>query len=272
MFHIIRTEWLKIKKYPAFWWVMGITALTYPGINYMFINEYKNIVAKKDASGQVVKALMGDPFMFPEGWHTVAFFSSFFIFIPAIVVIMLITNEYSYKTNRQNIIDGWSRRDFIVGKLIDVIIMSALVTLLYLIVALIIGIVSTSDPGVSYWSMSYYVGLFALQTFAQLSFAFLVGLIVKRSLIALASFTFYFLIAEPMATGLLEFKLHSKLGRFLPLEVSDRLIPRPAFLSKFNEAAYKEALDGIKYHVFYTIIFLVLLWSFCFWLNKRRDL
>jgi len=37
---LIKIEWLKIKKYPAFWWMLGIVALTYPGINYMFHHVY----------------------------------------------------------------------------------------------------------------------------------------------------------------------------------------------------------------------------------------
>ena len=122
MFTIVRTEWLKIKSYPGFWWVMAITALTYPGINYMFTRVYEQITQKESQSGKILKFLIGDPFSFPEAWRTVAYFSSLFVFIPAIVVIMLITNEYTYKTNRQNIIDGWSRNNFITGKLVDVII------------------------------------------------------------------------------------------------------------------------------------------------------
>ena len=39
----IAIEWLKIKKYPAFWWMLGIVALTYPSINLMFLNVYDEI-------------------------------------------------------------------------------------------------------------------------------------------------------------------------------------------------------------------------------------
>src|SRR5580704_8806060 len=143
MLNIVRTEWLKIKKYPAFWWVMGITALSYPGINYMFYRIYLQMIGNENRAHELFKALLGNPFSLPEAWRTVAYFSSLFIFIPAIVIIMLITNEYGYKTNRQNIIDGWSRTNFMSGKLVDVLILSILVTLLYTVVALIIGLINT---------------------------------------------------------------------------------------------------------------------------------
>lgn len=272
MLQIVKTEWLKIKKYPAFWWVMGITALTYPGVNSMFLYEYRDLVDKKNAAGQVVKALLGNPFAMPESWKTVAYFSSIFVFIPAIVIIMLVTNEYTYKTNRQNIIDGWSRKDFMIGKLIDVVILSLIVTALYTVVAIVIGIINTGPEVTDRWKMIYYIGLFAMQTFSQLSLAFMVGLLVRKSFIALAIFAFYFIMAEPIAVNLIRVKLHSHIGYYFPLEISHRLIPRPAFFGRFDEKAYQETLDAVKYHVGYTILLVILTWAFCFWINKRRDL
>jgi len=271
MAEIARTEWLKIKKYPAFWWVMGLTALTYPGINYIFINVYQNVTEKQSQSGQIIKALIGNPFSFPEAWKTVAYFSSLFVFIPAIVVIMLITNEYTYKTNRQNIIDGWSRRDFMIGKLIDVLILSAMVTTLYALVALVIGL-TNSTAEADRWKLVYYIGLFAMQTFSQLSLAFMVGFLIRKSFIALAVFSFYFIIAEPIAVNLLRYKYKNEIGRFFPLEISHRLLPKPAFIGRIDEVAYKASLDAVKYHVGYTLILVILTWAFCFWINNRRDL
>jgi len=103
---------------------------------------------------------MGNPFALPEGWRTMAFFSSFFIYIPSIVVIMLITNEYTYKTNRQNIIDGWSRKNFMTAKMIDVLLLSGIVTLLYAAAALVIGLTNTTTATAGKWDLSYYMVCF----------------------------------------------------------------------------------------------------------------
>ena len=219
MLNILQTEWLKIKKYPAFWWVMGITALTYPGINYMFYRIFLQITNNENQTGQIAKMLLGNPFGLPQAWRSVAYFSSLFVFIPAIVIIMLITNEYTYKTNRQNIIDGWSRKTFMTGKLVDVLLLSALITVLYTLVALIMGLANTTDATVSKWGLAYYIGLFALQSFSQLSLAFLVGFIVRKSFIALAIFAFYFIILEPIAVNILKYKMHSDAGRFFTFEI-----------------------------------------------------
>jgi hypothetical protein len=70
------------------------------------------------------KSILGSPFAFPDVWQTVSWNSTLTFIIPAILIITLTTNEFTYKTHRQNIIDGWSREQFIGVKLIEVVLLS----------------------------------------------------------------------------------------------------------------------------------------------------
>src|SRR6266496_3714536 len=266
MANLIKTEWLKIKKYPAFWWIIGITALSYPGINYMFLKIYEDLLGNKTQAAQLAKLLIGNPFSFPEAWHTVAYFSSIFVFIPAVVIIMLITNEYNYKTHRQNIIDGWSRNQFMTAKLIDILLVSLMITALYVVIALILGFTNTNNALADKWGLSYYTGLFFLQTIAQLSIAFLVGFLVRRAFIVLGIFIFYFIVLENILVALAKVKADD-IGRYLPVEISDRLIPIPAFLARFNPETYKKALGQVNIHIVYTILLTAIIWLICFQIN-----
>jgi ABC-type transport system involved in multi-copper enzyme maturation permease subunit len=272
---LIKIEWLKIKKYPAFWWMLGIVALTYPGINYMFHHVYESVINRKDIAGNVAKFLLGNPFAFPDAWHSVAYFSSFFVIIPALLIIMIVGNEYTYKTHRQNIIDGWSRNQFIHAKMIDVLIISFIVTVSYTIVAAIFGIYYSDTVRVTRWAEELqYIPLFFLQTFAQLSWAFLLAFILRRAFIALGIFVFYSLIIENIAEGYFRFK-EWRIREYLPFEISDRLLPMPNFLGKINaesNEAYKKALIEINWHLLYTLLLTSAIWWFCYYLNKKRDL
>jgi hypothetical protein len=116
-----------------------------------------------------------------------------------------------------------------------------------------------------------FVLLFALQSFEQLSVAFLFGFLVRRSFLALSLFLFYYMIVENIVVKILSLKTKDW-GRFLPLEISDRLIPIPAFLGKFDDDAFKIGLEAINMHIFYTIVMSVLIWLVCFIVNRRRDL
>ena len=264
MMNLIKTEWLKIKRYTAFWLIIGTTALSYPGISWIFRQGYKSLAQRKDGGAQVIKMLLGDPFSLPEAWHTLAYSSSIFVFIPAVVIIMFISNEYTYKTQRQNIIDGWSRDQFMLAKMLNVIIVSLMVTLLYILVTVIIGLTNgpNSDPNLNKWSQSYYIGLFALQTLSQLSIAFLIGFLVKKAFLSLGIFLFYYLIVENILVGL---GTHYKINayKYLPIEVSDRMIPPPAFWGRIDKDSYLHEMGEINYHVFYTIILTALIWWLC---------
>jgi ABC-type transport system involved in multi-copper enzyme maturation permease subunit len=272
MLNLIRIEWLKMRKYNAFWWILGLTALSYPGINYIFYMVYDNLTNQPTEASKLAKMAIGNPYAFPDVWHTVAYFSSWFIFIPAVLVIMFITNEYTFRTHRQNIIDGWSRNQFVTSKLSDVLIISGIITLLYFAVALISGFANHTRLIRDTWGLAYFIGLFFLQTFSQLSVAFLIGFLVRKAFLALGIFLFYFLIFEPLATGLLKV-YGNDMGRFFPLEISDRIIPVPAFLGKLEtQEKYQAALDAIKLHVGLTILLTALIWFICYWVNNRKDL
>lgn len=269
MSSLIKTEWLKIKKYPAFWWMLGIVALSYPGMNYaIYVNGYKDQL--KDETVGPILQMLPNPFTFPDVWQTVAFMSSLFVFLPSIVVIMFITNEYSYKTSRQNIIDGWSRNDFMLSKLIDVVIITTVVTILYAITAFIIGSVNAGDGAANPFEGTKYIGLFWLQLFAQLSIALLIALLVKRAFIALGIFLFYFFPLEPILVALSK-KYVNDIGEFLPLEISDRLIPFPRWVIR-DENEWNALLRQSNMHILYTLLLVALIWAICFRINKTRDL
>ena len=184
---------------------------------------------------------------------------------------MFITNEYTFKTHRQNIIDGWSRNQFISSKLIDVVLISLMITILYFAVSLVAGLTNQERLIQDTWGEAYYIGLFALQTFAQLSIAFLIGFLVRKAFIALGVFLFYYLIFEPILVGLLRVKAND-IGRYMPLEISDRMIPVPAFLGKIDKEAYEKSLGAVQQHVLLTVILTALVWAVCYRINNRRDL
>jgi ABC-type transport system involved in multi-copper enzyme maturation permease subunit len=274
--NIIKTEWLKLKHYRAFWLLLFVTAISYPGINGIAYYAFMDSIDAKSQSGQLVKMLLGNPFAFPQSFHTTAYLSSFFTFIPAIVVIMLITNEYLFKTHRQNIIDGWKKNTFIWGKFISVVLVTLIITIFYLAVACFIGILATKEmSGVNVFEKVHYIGLFSLQVFCQLSMAFLLGLLIRKAFIAYGIYIFYSFILENILSGF--FRLKSKkwgvdYGHYLPFEISDRLIPLPPSIGKFNAADNQLAIAAINNHVVYTLLLTAFVWLLSFYIFKKRDL
>lgn len=269
MLHLLKIEWLKIRNYPAFWWVMAITIIAYPAMSFLMLSYYNKLIGQLPPGTAAIS--LSNPFAPTEIWHTVSYLASLFVFVPAIVVIMLIANEYRFKTYRQNIIDGLSRNQFLTGKLLGVAIISLLATIILIGVCISIGFSQHGATNQHGNSTSYFIGYFFLQTFSQLSIAFLIGMLLRRSFIALAGFLFFMMMLEPILTGLLSSNKLT-LGHYLPFEISDRMIPPPAFMGKLNPEAYEKEMHDTKYHLIYTIAFTGLLWTLCFRLNRRKDI
>jgi len=271
MLDIAKIEWLKIRSYSAFWWVLGITAVAYPGLNGIILMIYHKAMGTMNLPEQKARLMMGDPFGFNEVWHTVGYFSSWFIFIPAILVIMLMTNEYSFRTHRQNIIDGWTRKQFLTGKLLDVGIVTLLIVVFYLLACVVIGLKNITVGERTSGSQVYFIAYFTLQTFSQLSIAFLISFLVRNTAISLTVFIVGFLVLEPILGRILKVG-GTGIEHFLPFEISNRLIPPPGFWGHLDPASYQLSMNQAGNHAGYTIVFTTILWFFCFRLNSRRDL
>lgn len=272
--NLLKTEWLKIKNYPGFWWVLGICGISYVGVNYIFhivyLNEIKN---SKNLVAQLAKGLIKEPFAFPEVFRTVAFTSSLFVFIPAILVIMLISNEYSYKTHRQNIIDGWSRNEFMLAKFFNVFIVTIIITLLTMLVSFLLGYLNKNTTASFQFSQLKYTFFFFLQVLSQLSFAFLLGLLFRKAFLALGFFIFYSVVLETAGVLLLiRYYREKHYQNFLPIQSSDNVVPVPTVFSQAANDGIDKGLEFINQQIGVTLLYTAIFWGLCFLIYKKRDL
>jgi ABC-2 type transport system permease protein len=222
MLKILRVEWMKVKNYKTFWILLGITIFSIPGMNYMLYSLMDNSFPKRRG-----KSILGSPFAFPDAWQTVSWNASLLFIIPAILIITLTTNEFTYKTHRQNIIDGWSRGQFIRVKLIEILLLSLFTTLLVFLTALAFGYIGNKAPeGVSVWKESRFVLFYFVQMLSYSLIAFVLSILIRRAGLAIGLYLLYMLV-EQILVGI--FRGYYKLTAFayLPEETTDRLIPFP---------------------------------------------
>lgn len=224
MLKILRVEWMKVKNYRTFWVLLAITIAIVPACSYAAYNLMNNSFPKVNG-----KSILGSPFAFPDVWQTVSWNSTLTFIIPAILIITLTTNEFTYKTHRQNIIDGWNRGQFIGVKLIEVGLISLLSTVVVMLTALGVGYFGNKVPdGVSVWEGFRFIPFYFVQMLSFSMIAFLLGLLIKRAGLAISIFLMYMLVEDIVV---LVFLGHYKLEgmEYLPEEVTDRLIPQAYF-------------------------------------------
>lgn len=224
--HLLRIEWLKIKGYKTFWILTTMFMVSIIGVNY-FVYYIKQGLSQGSAQANV---LIGSPFDFPNVWHTVAYFSSFVLFIPGLMIITSITNEYTYKTHRQNIIDGWSRQQFINVKIAQIVVVSILATLFVLLTSYIFGLISGSTFSAE---KIEFTGYFFIQALSYCMFALVLSILIKRSGLSIGIFFLYSFIIENVLGAILNnvggVRSNNGPGDYLPLNTVDNLIPFPFF-------------------------------------------
>ena len=115
----------------------------------------------------------------------------------------MISNEYSNRTLKQNLIDGLSKKEFILSKFYTVVAFSLLSTVFILIMTLILGY-SFSDYtefSIVTREMEFLFAYF-LKLVGFFSFCLFLGVLVKRSAFALG-FLFVWWIFENITYGMI---------------------------------------------------------------------
>jgi ABC-2 type transport system permease protein len=261
MLRILQVEWMKVKSYRTFWILLAITLFSIPAFNYMLYNIMDNSFPKGRGKG-----ILGSPFGFPDAWQTVSWNSSLLFFIPAILIITLTTNEFTYKTHRQNIIDGWSRQQFVGVKLIEVLILSVLTTIIVFVTAFLFGYLNNKTGAgaatvTNVWQESRFVFFYFIEMLSYSLIAFLLSMLIKRAGLAMGLF-FIYMIVEQIVVGILRGKYDINAVNYLPEEVTDRLIPFPyakAILSQQDAAKWGSHIPGyllvaLLYVVIYCLV------------------
>ncbi|WP_308991234.1 ABC transporter permease subunit [Mariniflexile litorale] len=219
-------------------------------------------------------------FNFPIIWHLNTFFASQFKFFFAIVVVSMIGNEYSNKTLKQNLIDGLSKKEFILSKFYTIVFFSLVSTVLISLISFSIGMYYSSYNEVSIilketnFLVAYFVKLMGF-----FSLCLFFGMLVKRSAFALA-FLFILFILEWIIFGLMAWKLDTRLAEkiqnFFPLKSMYKLIEQPFQRIAMTKFPNKANL-AYDYAVHWYEIAIVLGWTALFiflsyLLLKKRDL
>ncbi len=224
-------------------------------------------------------------FNFPFIWHFNTWVASILKLFLAIVIVSMMANEYSNRTLKQNLIDGLSKKEFVLSKFITVVGFALISTLFVFIVSIILGI-SFSDYneiGIIISDMEYLFAYF-VKLLAFFSFCLFLGVLVKRSAFALGFLLIWFIV-EKISFGLLKWQffkdtnIAENVSQFFPLESMSNLIKEPfTRLGAVQSAASQlgEAFDK-DYSVQFLNIVIVLVWTFLFiyWsyaILKKRDL
>ena len=237
-------------------------------------------------------------FNFPYIWHFNTFMASIFKFFLLLVIVSMMANEYSNKTLKQNLIDGLSKKEFILSKFYTVIVFAAVSTLFVFVVSMVLGLVYSdyNEMSIIFSDLEYLLAFF-VKLVGFFSLGLFMGILVKRSAFAVGAILVWFFV-ESLFKGFLFWKFNkdafgsdtvdgdslSRIGvddimQFFPLESMSNLIKEPFTSLNAVQSVAKQVGENLSKDVgvhWYQLL-IVSVWTFIFIylsyrLLKRRDL
>lgn len=261
--NLLKIEFRKQFNYSTFWVLsalyFGLMALVLYGMNhFQFMSHKQN--GSEQSTVQVDFAKFGI-FNFPDIWHFMTYGAGLFFIVPAILVIIIICNEYEYRTIRQNLIDGLTRNEWIVSKLMTVITITIASTIYITLLTLILGYsFSGTTESAMVWQKSNLVFIYFIQMLGYLCFAFMLANLLKRAALTIGLFLLYSYVIEPI--------ISYKMAVDLPMSHIRGLIEAP--IGKvFNQPMVTDvSIIDLSLTLGYTAAFIAIATV----VNQRRDI
>lgn len=229
-------------------------------------------------------------FNFPYIWHFSTFLAASLKLFLGLVIVSMMANEYSYGTLKQNLIDGLSKKEFILSKFITIVFFALLSTLIVFLTSLVLGYTYSSytETSIVFTRLEYLLAYF-IKLVGFFSFCLFAGIFVKRSAFSLGFIFIWWFFVEKISWFILkvfvlkekfnEITLIDTIYNYLPLESMSDLIVEPITKLDIVKAASKTV--GFKFSDDYSVhssnIIAVLIWTIIFMflsykIIKKRDL
>jgi ABC-type transport system involved in multi-copper enzyme maturation permease subunit len=241
-------------SYRTFWVVCGLYFVTLAFTTASGMEVLKWLASLIEGFGQKININRIPLYHFPDVWQNLVWISGLFKIVLSIMVVISITNEYQYRTIRQNIIDGMSRWEFLLSKILTNVLLSLMSVTMIFLIGLVTGMIYTPEIIFSdvFSDLEFFPAYF-LEIFAFLSYALMLGILIQRS-----GLTIILLLLSSMIELIMKVNLPDGadwLKQFFPMQSISNLVALPF-------ARY--ALQEIQDYVAWSAIAIALVWTFLF--------
>jgi ABC-2 type transport system permease protein len=254
MLQLLKIDLKKMTSYRTFWIVCGLYFFLLVVGSASGMEFLKWMASFIKGFGQSINIDRIPLYHFPDIWQNLAWSGGLLKVGLAMMTVISITNEYTYRTIRQNIIDGMSRKEFLLSKVFMNGLLSVMSMLSLFLIALVAGFIYSPEIDFPYGltGIEFYPA-YCLEVFAYLSFAMMMSIFIQRSgltiIILLSSF-----VIEAIIKGVVD-NYSVEVIAYFPLESISNLVPLP-----FARYAFQEIRD----YVTVSSVLIAVAWTFAF--------
>ncbi len=261
MIRLLRIEFHKLLYSKVFWIILGLYIILLAPIAFWLDSILTTITVNNGEQQPSISSLIMQGysvFNFPDVWHNMAYLASWFRLLLALLVVIFVTNEFSYRTLRQNIIDGMSKWEIIWAKELVILVISIVAVIVLTMLTLIFG---NYQSDTSMFSGSSIVIAYFVTLILYLNFAYFLSIWLKKSGFVLGILFLYTIVIE----NLISLKLPEYITNFFPMNLIDNMIPNPLLILIGQNADSDLSILNIGVCGLYVALFI----SLNYWLLKK---
>lgn len=252
--YLLKIDLKKLVNYRTFWLICGLYFITLGTTTASGMEFLKWLARTFEQFGSKLNIDRIPLYHFPDVWMNLIWFSGWMKIVLGIMVTISVTNEYSYRTIRQNVIDGLSRWEFLLSKIITNAWLSLASVILVFLIGLITGIIYSPDLSLHKMTTDIeFVPAYFLEIFFFLSYALMLGILIRRSGLTIILLLF---------SQTLEVIIKANIDDYVPW-----LIPYFPMQSIWNLVPFplpRYAFQEIQDYVDPKTVAIVLVWTFLF--------
>ena len=206
---------------------------------------------------------------FPNVWNFYLYTACFFNIILGLLVIFVVCNEYTYRTIRQNVIDGLSKNEIVTGKILLIIVLSIISTITVYLTGIIAGIIYSSKwTFTDIFQHNLLVAGYFLQNLCLLAMAYFFATVFRRAGIATM---LYIVFIFPIDVLINQAIFKGSINDYLPVSTMFRKIIEQPYNALFHHDASVQAAPTVL-AVTVSVLYILLFFGAGWYITKRRDL
>lgn len=275
MLRLLGIEYYKIRYQPASLRLLLCYFLLIPMLVFLSTMELKFGSLSSTLSDLGV-------FEFPLIWHFGTYIGIYLKYLLVLVVISSVTGEYSNRTLKQNLIDGLSKKEFLLSKASMAVVLSLLSVLVSFLTFFYIGWRNTQ---VVQWSLvfselDYFLGYF-VRLIGFLSFGIFAAVLLRRSALALGFLVIWWIVEGILRVSLSKSfgEVGSNIANLLPFQSMSNVVSQPFQRILFIQDASEQLgqkidfIHGVHYlPMLQSVVWTVILLFLSYRVLRMRDL
>lgn len=264
MIRLHKIAFRPLLNYPTFWILLALHLI----LCAFVVFGMENFITSFEVNGNALSSndLKQLGFIsFPDIWHNITYVAGYFKFILALIIIISVSNDFTYKVFRQQIINGLSHEEYLGTKFLVIFWLALTSTVVLGLIGMYMGFYHTQHNAFALvFEKVDFLGAYLIQNIAYLSLALVFALLIKRSGLSIGMLILYTWVIEPI----IAYSLPAHTKKFLPLESLNNLIQFP-FRDLIGEVAQESvSLGATAIALAYILLFNLLAYV----LIRYRDL